>query len=85
MDEPREMGWQKQLMDRHANRKEIEWVPWENRPSESGIEILGDKDGVTFILTLAGLGEMVIHCSANWKAPAGRLQPETVSLCPLRP
>jgi hypothetical protein len=70
------------LMRRHRERKEVEWVPFEMRPSQSGFEVEWDDKEMIFVLTVVGLGAMRIRCAVNLRDSVGRPRPVTVSLVP---
>lgn len=68
------------LLERSRNAKDTDWVPYDQRPAESGLEAEWGKTDVVLTLTVPGLGKMRIRCAVNLKDPVGRLHPETESL-----
>lgn len=53
------------LMDRHKNRRDVKWVPYDSRPSLSGMtfEQVGPVSEVC--LVVAGLGSMTLRTVTN--------------------
>lgn len=71
-----------ELMQRHRNRKEVEWVPFTQRRSASGCDVQWEEFVATFTLEVPGLGALRVATSVNLQDPKGRMVPETIALLP---
>lgn len=55
-----------ELLKRHNNRREVNWVPYGQRRSEGQLTIGDDGARVTVFMEVAGLGQLVIAATAKY-------------------